>query len=414
MCYSEHKGGFTGKLCDSGIKRQTMNTIAGQINIDMHPHKSSDADVRIVSSRPLKASKILIGKKPAQALPVIPLMYNVCGTAHSRAALKAIQQSMAVEVDPHVEIARDMVLLIETAREHLMRICLDWPKLFAVDADIQGLAFLSKLTGDFKSSLFLRGRAFSFYSQLDIQREAVEKQINHLEQYLLQHVFAVSPSDWLANEDMAGILKWSDGTPTISASTIRHIHTSGWAAQGSTDCGQLPHIDDKQLLEELDKQDADTFIARPTWQGHCVETTAFSRQAEFPLVQSFFLEFKNALLTRWVARLVELARIPQQLTDMLDMIKKHEPVNDTARQSKLGITQVESARGRLIHRVEIKQGVISNYQIVAPTEWNFHPEGLLSQSLASIRTNDKAELKQIAHLLINVIDPCVAYELRLH
>lgn len=119
-------------------------------------------------------------------------------------------------------------------------------------------------------------------------------------------------------------------------------------------------------------------------------------------------------MTRWLTRLVELARIPQQLTVMLDCINEQNFKKTTEKQMDVGMAEVETARGRLIHRVEIQQAVISKYQILAPTEWNFHPQGSLSGSLAGLRTKDKKELNQLAHLMINAIDPCVAYELRTH
>jgi len=78
-----------------------------------------------------------------------------------------------------------------------------------------------------------------------------------------------------------------------------------------------------------------------------------------------------------------------------------------------GVSQVEAARGRLIHRVEIEQDVISNYQILAPTEWNFHPQGLIKESLAHISAKNDKQWQHIAHLIINAIDPCVGYQLRM-
>ncbi len=402
-------------LSDSKIRKlRAMNPIEGQIDIDIFPHKDGVLNVHIISNRPLKVSKILVGKKPEQVLAIIPLMYNICGTAHSRAALRCMQQCMRIETDPGMENARDMLLLVETAREHLMRILLDWPKLFAVDAEIQGLAFVNQLTGKFKSALFSGGRAFAFDSQMTIRDEDLKKLIAQLQQYLHEHVFAVSPSAWLANKNMADLLNWSRHTHTITAQAIQAIYTNGWASQGENSCQPLPHFGDEQLHECFDQQDADTFIAEPTWQGHCFETTAFSRQRQHPLIQMLHGEFRNALITRWVARLVELAGIPQQLTDMLDHLKGHETGKVAAQQTRRSVAQVETARGRLIHRVEFEKGLISNYQILAPTEWNFHPQGPLAQALASIRSNDKKELNQLAHLIINAIDPCVGYKLGVH
>ena len=79
-----------------------------------------------------------------------------------------------------------------------------------------------------------------------------------------------------------------------------------------------------------------------------------------------------------------------------------------------GMTQVEAARGRLVHRVEVAAGRVSNYRILAPTEWNFHPKGVLACSLLDLEVDNESSLKQSADLLINAIDPCVGYQLRIN
>ncbi len=75
-----------------------------------------------------------------------------------------------------------------------------------------------------------------------------------------------------------------------------------------------------------------------------------------------------------------------------------------------GLGQVEAARGRLLHRIQLDGERIRRYQIVAPTEWNFHPQGVVAQSLKTL-SGDNEQIEQQARLLINEIDPCVTYQL---
>ena len=78
-----------------------------------------------------------------------------------------------------------------------------------------------------------------------------------------------------------------------------------------------------------------------------------------------------------------------------------------------GIAQVEAARGRLVHRVELDGDRVQRYQILAPTEWNFHPRGVLAQGVKGLAVSNKALLRRQTELLINAIDPCVGYELQI-
>ena len=79
-----------------------------------------------------------------------------------------------------------------------------------------------------------------------------------------------------------------------------------------------------------------------------------------------------------------------------------------------GIGQVEAARGHLVHRVVLDDGWVRRYQILAPTEWNFHPAGVVARGLGGLVDSDEPTLRRQAALLINAMDPCVGYDLRVH
>ena len=78
----------------------------------------------------------------------------------------------------------------------------------------------------------------------------------------------------------------------------------------------------------------------------------------------------------------------------------------------LGLAQVEAARGRLVHGVVVEGDAVRDYAILAPTEWNFHPRGGLAGALAGLDADDEDALRGQAGLLIEAVDPCVGYELR--
>ncbi|MEN9423060.1 MAG: hypothetical protein RL122_443 [Pseudomonadota bacterium] len=72
-----------------------------------------------------------------------------------------------------------------------------------------------------------------------------------------------------------------------------------------------------------------------------------------------------------------------------------------------------TARGLLVHRVVQVDGLICTYQIVAPTEWNFHPQGSPYSMLSSLQAKNALELRTKAKALITALDPCVAYQLEI-
>lgn len=387
-----------------------MKNIEGQIKIDLHPHKNKSPTVEIQSSRPVHASLVMVGKKPEQALSLMPLMFSVCGVAQSRVSLSAIMQQLEHNTSEARESARDIMVIAETAREHLFRIFMDWPELFAAKLDTQLFPYITALVKRVAQILFKDGRAFSMDSELNSNISQLECLINELEQMLAGHVYQQPLNQWLLMRDIDDITLWCKQSNNIAALSVRSILNNNWSDQGSPHSQHLPELENRLLFERFENPDARHFISQPDWHGQQFETTTLSRQKSHPLIVSLQQTFHSTLITRWLARLVELARTPGQLRFLLKKIKQasHKPVEYI---TSYGIAQVEAARGKLIHHVKVDQDIITQYQILAPTEWNFHSQGLVQKCLSHIQTDKDSELRQISRLLINAIDPCVGYKL---
>jgi Ni,Fe-hydrogenase I large subunit len=74
---------------------------------------------------------------------------------------------------------------------------------------------------------------------------------------------------------------------------------------------------------------------------------------------------------------------------------------------------VQTARGLLLHRVRIADGRVTDYRIVAPTEWNFHPDGALARGLVGATAGSAVALKRQARLAVQALDPCVAFQVEI-
>ena len=78
-----------------------------------------------------------------------------------------------------------------------------------------------------------------------------------------------------------------------------------------------------------------------------------------------------------------------------------------------GFGIMEAARGSLGHWLKVKKGRILNYQIIAPTTWNFSPRdnqgvsGVLEQALINtpLRNDDKMPI-EVQHI-VRSFDPCM-------
>ncbi len=382
--------------------------IEGQLIIRLKHDHQCVLSVDIHSSRPLQASRILIGKTPQQVLQIIPSLYSVCAVAQSRAALACLQQALQIIPEAKAEQARDVLLLAETAREHFLRIQLDWPPLFGQVVRTDGLPWVSRLVNEFKNALFEQEDAFSLENRMLPKFASAKALIDELEEQLRLRVFGCSLPEWLKIDSIDSLRKWAEQCDSPAALSLSMICLQGWTSQGVSSCPRLPWLEHHELQQQLSQRLADAFIEQPVWQSVCQDTSVLGRQMQQPLVRLMHREFHNSLITRWVARLVELAQLPQMMRDCL------QPSGGVSMVSYgQGISQLEAVRGRLIHRVVLTDDRVSEYQIVAPTEWNFHPQGVLAQSLKNLSPRDEQELDLLARLVVNAIDPCVGFHIKL-
>ncbi len=74
------------------------------------------------------------------------------------------------------------------------------------------------------------------------------------------------------------------------------------------------------------------------------------------------------------------------------------------------------ARGLLIHQVALADTVpgaaplVRSCQVLAPTEWNLHPEGVAAQALAALPADGPDQSARV-HLLMAALDPCVPFHI---
>lgn len=115
----------------------------------------------------------------------------------------------------------------------------------------------------------------------------------------------------------------------------------------------------------------------PRLQGQPVEVGAVARQliAGHPLIRDLVGKGPANVHVRIVARMLEIARVVMAMEGWVAALRPTDPFQiDVAMPvDGDGIGLTEAARGSLGHWLSVRDGRISNYQIIAPTTWNFSP-----------------------------------------
>jgi coenzyme F420-reducing hydrogenase alpha subunit len=388
----------------------------GRLQITLTRQDGHVGAVDIVSTRPLQIARVFEAKTPDAVLQLLPLLYSICAMAQTQAAQLACERALGITPPRGVRLARELLVCLETAREHLWRILIDWPALIDEDRQAALAAPLTRLLPESRKALFVDGRAFGFEVKLHAADWALQDLAGTLDGLLERAVYGCSAREWLTIRDRAALDDWSAYSGGLAARVLRRLQDNGWENVGAVSPAFLPVLSNNQLAARLSAPDAETFIARPDWEGVPRETTPLARQREVPLIHALLTDGRGGLLARMAALLVELADLPMRARE-LSLALREDRGLETAEEGEgaatagAGLVQVEAARGRLAHCVELEHGSVRRYRILAPTEWNFHPEGAAAQALLNLPDGDVPLQRRLAGLLINAIDPCVDYDL---
>lgn len=336
--------------------------IEGQLKIVMSVQQ---AEIMISSTRPLRAiNQLLQGKTLEQALALVPLLFNICGTAHNLAALKAASALLKQPIDSELAAACHDVVELETGREHVQRILLDWSAWLGVSLDMALMRQALPLLPTAKQTWFERGKAFQLTSQLKQHAEQRAELKQQWQSFLEEQIFARPLAQFQAFS-LDDLQAWIAQSATLPAQALQQLQHQHWGCLGANDVAPEQ------------------------------ERSVLTRQAPQPLMKAVLAEYGNGVFSRWVARLLELAR------------GTGEPINQT----------VQAARGALWHQVVLDANQrIQYYWIHAPTEVNFAQGGVVTAGLKTLcQTQCSAELlKAQADLWIQAVDPCVSYQLEIH
>jgi hypothetical protein len=228
-------------------------------------------------------------------------------------------------------------------------------------------------------------------------------------------VYGMSPTAWLSRTDFDELQRWGAGGATLPATMLDALLREA-PALGASDVAQMPPLDREALTSIVVPALArDAHFARaPTWAGAPVETGALARTLAHPLVAATMARVGNGVVTRMLARLVELALLLSRDLATDDGAATPSPVQGFPLGAGEGLAAVQTARGLLMHRARVARGGIAEYQIVAPTEWNFHPDGALARGLRGIEAGDEDALARQARLAVQALDPCIACRIEVH
>jgi len=329
----------------------------------------------IVGQRPVLQAGTLVRLLRGQSGVRIPhslgCLFSLCGHAHQRVAALAWNAAYP-QADP-IPVAPRALLRLETARDHLRGMALDWPlRLGLGSRAVQWLMeLLSCPAMSATTSKMTDERAIQFLGLLRNLILEIQGTVHYSPLQLVEK--------W---RPLALSLK-----PELNALDVLHPD---------------PLEQNLRLCEvaRAMRLDAD-FVQSPTWRGQCAETGAWTRLRHRQDSVGEEVSVWTRLSSRWreVVDIAFASQIPEEA--------QQDPLLSSgalALGEGSAIAWCEMARGLLVHWVQVdERGAVVDYRVLAPTEWNFHPQSTLAYALSELRTDDARS----AQCLVAAFDACV-------
>jgi coenzyme F420-reducing hydrogenase alpha subunit len=354
-----------------------------------------DVSVEPRQTPPLAA--LLRGKSPGEAALLIPRLFSLCGTAQSVACRYALEMAQGCEAPGPERARRQILVLAETVGEHAKHLLLDAPLAFDETPGVAGLKDVRKHLAGLKALL----------ADAPVPAQLAEWQ-DGLRLLLLSQVMGASDAAGLST--MAQLEGWCETGQTAPARVLGKILTAGLAGFGASATQLMGPLPLDRLIRVLGREGGLAFARAPLGDdGQCQETGPLARQREHPLIQSLYAGCGHGLAARLAARLIELSHAVTGIALSLPLLESCQTPKPKAVDGE-GVGVAEAARGRLVHWVAIRGGLVEDYRLLAPTEWNFHPNGAFRQGLLGVAAQDAQEAASKARWQAQALDPCVSLE----
>ena len=194
----------------------------------------------------------------------------------------------------------------------------------------------------------------------------------------------------------------------------------------------LPTPMESQNLHTTDWKGKYSWSKAPRFDGHAAEAGPLSRcimtgnpknhdhQWKDTLFVDIMSHMGPSVFTRTLARVHEAPRLYNQIVQWLGEVDLDGEfyIKPTERDGK-GWGATEAARGALAHWIEIENGVIKNYQVMAPTTWNVGPNddngqpGPIEAALEGIEVEDPHDPVEVG-MVARSFDSCLVCTVHAH
>lgn len=429
------------------ITKEIIQRIEGEatLEIEWEKEKISFVKIKFLNFRGIEN---ILRKRPfLDALAITPRVCGICSTSHILASIDAIEECYRnagynIRLTNKAKSIREIVLNSEKIQNHIKWLYFNiYPELIKINSKNEKNAFafddfewkkaqkiitkILKMTAIFSgqwphASFCMTGGVTTDPTTGDIFTAIM--QLDEVITYCEDEIFGTSLDEYISYDSSIQIM----ANKCMLSEIVKMLNKNGFATLGKSHdrfiaCGEsflyneasksigtiVAGIDPKFISEDLTYSffatDGYTYSKSAMYKDKYFETGPLARMmiAKNPLIRDFHRKSKDSTLTRIVARISEIAHLLIRTKNLLQKIDINEPscispkVNfENITSSGIGI--IEAARGSLIHKLEIQNGIIKDYDIITPTVWNLgngskENPSIAQNAIIGLNSVDKAD-----------------------
>jgi len=405
------------------ITRKIVERIEGEATLELEwdSDKISNAKIKFTNYRAIE--KILQERHLLDALMVTPRVCGICSHSHVNATVLAIEDcykniGIDITLTQKAQYLRELILNAEKIQNHIKWFYfLILPELFKMNqkkfvltepfSDKEWFEAQKAITNILKMGSLFSGQwpHGSYLMPGGVTCDPVNSDLISAKNYLMEvkefceeRLYHCSVEEFLDIESMQDII---DMDSTLEQAVYimkeKRFHQIGKSYDRFLTLGGYPGLNralkvNKTRIFGADVKFAEESLDHTFFQektiGYTYSKSAMYKKMFFEvgplarlmaskdiLIRDCHRRCADSTLTRIVARVKEIAILIQRSQMLLEKIEIKQKSLQTPKKlpkkiTSCGIGIVEAARGSLIHKVEVENGLIKSYDIIPPTVWN--------------------------------------------
>ncbi|MCX6052482.1 MAG: nickel-dependent hydrogenase large subunit [Campylobacterales bacterium] len=364
-----------------------------KLNFNFKDNKIDFVDIKFMSTRNIE--NILRGKSPLDALVINPRVCGICGHAHLIATVGALEDCYDdLKISNKAKTIRELTLNFELIQNHFKWFYLTMLPLFGHKQQVLKATYPSQLMA---KAIALFGGQYPHTSYAIVGGVVCE--ITEMDKIKLQHLITetikfvednlVKSENFSVCKNIDNVFKMEGDLPNLlrqikeekllergkSYDRFIAFGANSYFKKGKSLKTRVSHAISLNYVKE--SEIPSSFAKNVSYKEKYYEVGPLSRAMinKIPLVIDAHRKYGDSILSRILARVCEISQLlehSKKLIQALDLSEPSfiEPPVDISQLNASGCSAVEAARGTLIHKVEIENGVIKNYEIITPTQWN--------------------------------------------